>query len=300
MLQTQGLAPIDDLSRRRQIEARVAISVAVAMATLDTAITNTALPTIASDIGTDGASSIWVVNAYQLAVVATLLPLAALGEIVGHRRIYIIGLVLFTVTSLGCGLAWSLPTLVAARAAQGLGAAAVMSVNTALIRFIYPPRTLGRGLGFNALVVGLAFTLGPTVASVILSVGTWHWLFLVNVPAGMIAIGLSWRSLPVTERADRRFDAIAAALCAGCFLLLILGLAAVAHHDGWPLVMAEWAGALICGVGLIWRESGHPAPLLGDRPLPPAGLRALRADRDLLIRRARIGVRLVCPSCFRT
>ena len=262
MLQTQGLAPIDVLAKRTRIEAQVAISVAVAMATLDTAITNTALPTIASDIGTDGASSIWVVNAYQLAVVATLLPLAALGEIVGHRRVYIIGLILFTATSLGCGLAWSLPTLVAARAAQGLGAAAIMSVNTALIRFIYPARTLGRGLGFNALVVALAFTLGPTVASAILSVGTWHWLFLVNVPAGLIALALSWRSLPVTDRSVRRFDVIAAALCAGCFSLLILGLAGAAHHDGWPLVLAEWAGALICGVALVWRESGHPAPLL--------------------------------------
>jgi MFS transporter, DHA2 family, multidrug resistance protein len=262
MLQTQGVAPIDGLSKRRRLEAQVAISVAVAMATLDTAITNTALPTIASDIGTDAASSIWVVNAYQLAVVATLLPLAALGEIVGHRRVYIIGLILFTVTSLGCGLAWSLPTLVAARAAQGLGAAAIMSVNTALIRFIYPPSTLGRGLGFNALVVGLALTLGPTVASGILSFGTWHWLFLVNVPAGIIALALSWRSLPVTERAARRFDPIAAALCAGCFSLLILGLAAAAHGDGWPLILAEWGGALICGVALVWRESGHPAPLL--------------------------------------
>ncbi|WP_170937219.1 MULTISPECIES: hypothetical protein [Rhodomicrobium] len=73
---------------------------------------------------------------------------------------------------------------------------------------------------------------------------------------------LSWRSLPVTDRADRCFDPIASALCAGCFSLLILGLAAVAHHDGWPLVLVEWAGALICGVALVWRESSHPAPLL--------------------------------------
>lgn len=262
MLQTQGLTPGDDRSKSRRIEAQVAVSVAIAMATLDTVITNTALPTIASDIGTDGASSIWVVNIYQLAVVAALLPLAALGEIVGHRRVYIVGLVLFTATSLGCGLAWSLPTLVAARAAQGLGAAAIMSVNTALIRFIYPASMLGRGLGFNTLMVALGFTLGPSAASAILSVGTWHWLFLVNVPTGIIAIVLSWRSLPVTDRAARRFDAIAAALCAGCFSLLILGLAAAAHHDGWPLVLAEWGGALICGVALVWRESGHPAPLL--------------------------------------
>jgi DHA2 family multidrug resistance protein-like MFS transporter len=86
-----------------------------------------------------------VINAYQLAVVAFLLPLAALGDIVGHRRVYIAGLVLFTVTSLACGLAWSLPTLVGARALQGLGAAGIMSVNTALIRFAFRRRRSGAG-----------------------------------------------------------------------------------------------------------------------------------------------------------
>lgn len=262
MLQPPDLVPTQCVPRRQRIEAMVAISVAVGMATLDTAITNTALPTIARDIGTDGASSIWVVNAYQLVVVAALLPLAALGEIAGHRRVYIAGLILFTVTSLACGLAWSLPTLVAARAAQGLGAAAIMSVNTALIRFIYPARTLGRGLGMNALVVGLAFTVGPAVASAILSVTTWHWLFLINVPAGAIAMGLSWRSLPLTRRADRSFDAVAAILCAGCFALLILGFGAVAHGGSWWLVGAEWVGAALCGLALALREAGHPAPLL--------------------------------------
>ncbi|MBW4971829.1 MFS transporter, partial [Croceibacter atlanticus] len=84
----------------------------------------------------------------------------------------------------------------AARVAQGLGAAAVMSVNTALLRHIYPSKMLGRGLGYNSLVVGLAFTLGPTAASAILSVATWHWLYLINVPLGLLALGLGLRSLP--------------------------------------------------------------------------------------------------------
>ncbi len=239
-----------------------AIQVAVAMATLDTAIVNTALPTIAGDIQSSAAAAIWVVNSYQLVMVAALLPLAALGEIIGHRRIYITGLFLFTATSLACGLAWSLPTLVAARALQGLGAAAIMSVNSALIRFIYPSRRLGRGLGINALVVALAFTIGPTVASAILSVTTWHWLFLINVPAGLLAIGLSTRTLPTTGLAGHRFDVIAAALCAGFFSFLILGLGAVAHGAGWPIVCVEWAIAIGCGYALLRRESGHPAPML--------------------------------------
>ncbi len=260
--QPPATPPIDGLPSNERLQALVAISVAVAMATLDTAITNTALPTIARDIGTDGASAVWVVNAYQLVMVAALLPLASLGEIAGHRRVCIAGMLLFTATSLACGFAWSLASLVAARALQGLGAAAIMSVNTALIRFIYPARMLGRGVGFNALVVGVAFTLGPTVASAILSVTTWHWLFLINVPAGLVAIAFALRTLPVTVRASRRFDLIAAALSAGFFALLILGLGAVAHHSGWQLVAAEWTVAIVCGIALRRRESGHRAPIL--------------------------------------
>lgn len=262
MSQATATSVLDGLPHRQRLQALVAISVAVALATLDMAITNTALPTIAGDIGSDGASAIWIVNAYQLVMVAALLPLASLGEIVGHRRVYIAGLLLFTATSLACGSAWSLPTLVAARALQGLGAAAIMSVNTALIRFVYPARILGRGVGVNALVVGLAFTVGPTVASAILSVTTWHWLFLINVPAGLLAIALSLRALPVTARSRRRFDAIAAALCAAFFALLILGLGAVAHRAVWPLIAAQWCAAIACGYALLRRESGHPAPML--------------------------------------
>ncbi len=113
-----------ELTPARRRRATAAILAGVALATLDTAIANTALPTIAADLGVDPADSVWIVNAYQLAVVATLLPIAALGEIVGQRRVYLVGLALFTVASLVCALAWSLPALVAARVLQGVGASA--------------------------------------------------------------------------------------------------------------------------------------------------------------------------------
>src|SRR5579859_4770593 len=170
--------PMSAANRR----AMAAIMLAVALATLDTAIANTALPAIAADLHAAPAASVWIINAYQLAMVATLLPLAALGDIVGHRRIYIGGIALFTLASLACSLASTLPLLAAARVLQGLGASAIMSVNTALIRYLYPPHRLGRGLGTNALIVGVSFAVGPTVASLILSVATWPWLFAVNVP----------------------------------------------------------------------------------------------------------------------
>ena len=127
-------APIDGLPPDLRRWAIAAIFTALAMASLDTAIANIALPAIAADLHVSPADVVWVVNIYQIALVATLLPLGALGEIVGHERIYIGGLVLFTLASLGCALAWSLPSLTAARALQGLGASGIMSVNAALIR----------------------------------------------------------------------------------------------------------------------------------------------------------------------
>ena len=155
------------------------------MASLDTAIANIALPAIASDLHVGPADVIWVVNVYQIALVATLLPLGALGEIVGYERIYLGGLVLFTLASLACACAWSLESLLVARTLQGLGASGLMSVNTALVRFVYPNRLLGRGFGNNALVVATATTLGPTVASGILALGPWPWLFAINIPIGL-------------------------------------------------------------------------------------------------------------------
>ncbi len=270
-LQRSGQSLADGLSGRTRNAALIAISLAVAIATLDTAITNTALPTIAVQIHSDPSSVIWVVNAYQLAMVAMLLPFASLGEILGHRRVYIAGLLVFTATSLACGLAWSLPTLAAARALQGIGAAAIMSVNTALIRFIYPSKMLGRGVGLNALVVAVAFTVGPTVASGILSVASWHWLFWINVPVGIVAIMLSTRTLPATKRAVHHFDAMGALLCAGFFTFLLLGIGTAAHAGFSPLVIAECITAIVCVWLLQKRQSRHPAPMLaGDlfqRPL---------------------------------
>jgi DHA2 family multidrug resistance protein-like MFS transporter len=244
----------DGLPSDKRLAAVVAISLGIGMATLDTAIVNTALPTLAEGIGTDSASVIWVVNAYQLATIAAVLPFASLSDVVGHRRVFLGGLLVFVVASLFCGLAWSLPTLTAARVVQGLGAAAIMSVNIALLRHIYPAKILGRGLGYNSLVVGLAFTLGPTAASAILSVATWHWLYLINLPLGALALWLGVRAIPVIPITGHAFDRLAAILCAGLFALL--GLIAV---------------ALLCGLLLIRRQAGHPAPMLAvdlfKRPL---------------------------------
>src|ERR1700730_18680611 len=190
-LSKTGTPVMDGLPPHQRVPAMATLILAVGLATLDTAIANTALPTIAADLNASPAASIWVINAYQLALVVSLLPLAALGEIVGFRRIYLGGLILFTVASLICADSTTLPGLAGARILQGFGASGIMSVHTALIRIIYPSRQLGRGVGFNAMVVAVSSAIGPSVASAILSVASWQWLFAVNVPIGIVAIALA-------------------------------------------------------------------------------------------------------------
>ena len=228
---------------------------------VDAAITNTVLPTISAQLGSTPADVIWVITSYQLVMVAAMLPLAALGEVIGHRCVFVGGLLLFTVTSLFCGLAGSLPTLVAARAVQGLGAAAIMGANTALVRLIYPPQRLGRGLGINALVIALALAGGPVVASAVLSVATWHWLFYLNLPIGVFATLLAWK-LPVRQSVvDHSFNRVAALLCAGMFGMLIYGMGEVAHGFLNLRVVSEFLLALIFGLLLVRRERNRSVPI---------------------------------------
>ena len=262
IISADGPAAIDGLPAQRRGWAAAAIFTAVAMASLDTAIANIALPAIAADLHVGPADVIWVVNVYQIALVATLLPLAALGEIVGHRRIYLGGLLLFTLASLACAEAWSLPSLLIARVLQGLGASGIMSVNTALVRFVFPGRLQGRGFGYNAMVVATAFTLGPTIASLILAVGPWGWLFGVNIPFGLVAILIGLKTLPRTPRATHAFDFPGALLAAGCLGLFILGIGSAAHHAPPGLVLIELAAAALLGWILIRRQADHPAPML--------------------------------------
>ena len=242
--------------------ALLAILLAVSLGSLDTAIANTALPAIAADLQASPAASIWIINAYQMAIVATLLPFAALGDLWGPRKVFLGGLAFFTVSSLGCALASSLVSLTLARALQGVGASAIMSVNIALIRLIYPAHRLGRGVGLNALVVGVAFALGPTVASLVLSVASWPWLFAINVPLGMLCFAFGVSTLPRSEPRSHGFDPATAVLTGITFSALILALgAATQREDPRWWVLALLTAVLACAL-LLRRQAGHPAPML--------------------------------------
>ncbi len=254
----------DGLPVPQRYGAILAIALGITVAVLDGAIANVALPTIARDLNASPAESIWIVNAYQLAIVISLLPLAFIGDIVGYRRIYQCGLVLFSCTSLLCALSDSLTMLTLARILQGFGGAALMSVNTALLRIIYPQRHLGRGMGINSLIVAVSSAAGPTVAAAILSVASWQWLFLINVPVGIAALCLALRFLPdnTQKSQSQRFDVPSAILNALTFGLLISLLSGFAQGQNGTLLLLELVLLPIVGTLFIRRQLRLPFPLL--------------------------------------
>ncbi|MGF6610821.1 DHA2 family multidrug resistance protein-like MFS transporter [Paraburkholderia sp. WSM4175] len=242
--------------------AMLVIALSLTLAVLDSAIANVALPTIARNLNASAAASIWVVNAYQLAITISLLPLASLGDRIGYRRIYLSGLILFTVASFGCALSNSLATLALARVVQGFGAAGIMSVNTAIVRMIYPPTQLGRGVSINAMVVAVSSAVGPTVASGVLAVASWPWLFAINVPIGIAAIVGGFKALPMNPGHESPYDYLSAVMNAFVFGLLIFAVDGLGHGEHFGYVTLEALGALVIGYFFVRRQLTRPAPLL--------------------------------------
>lgn len=252
----------DGLPVPRRYWAIAAIAMAISMSVLDSTIANVALPSIARDFNATNAASIWVINAYQVAILVALLPLASLGEIVGYRRISQAGLVVFTIASLVCAFSTSLWMMSAARVIQGFGAAGIMSVNAALVRFTYPQRMLGRAIGINAVVVATSAAIGPTIASAILAVSDWRWLFAVNVPLGVVAILIALYALPESDRSPRRLNLVGSVLLIGTFGLLMIGLQSLAHDEALPLALAQLAGGCVLGVVLVRHEIDRVSPII--------------------------------------
>ncbi len=223
--------------------AYLALALAVAMSSLDGSIANIALPTLARELGTSPAESIWVVNGFQLAVTASLLAFAALGQLRGPSRVYRAGVIVFVVGSLACALARTLPLLIAARVLQGLGASAIMAISPAILRDIFPRAQLGRALGLNGVVVATSAAAGPTLGGLILAVLPWPWLFAINVPLGIANIALN-RALPRSERNRGWLDMPSVATSALGFALTIWGL------DGFARAEPAWTIALRLVVGI--------------------------------------------------
>ena len=223
----------DGLRRPQLIYAMISIFCGIFLSVVDGNICNVALPTIAQQLGVSSADSIWVVNAFQLVIMMTLLPFSTLGELYSYKRVYLGGVAVFTVASVFCTLSHSLPMLIASRAFQGLGASMMMSVNTSIAKLVFPKRHLGKGVSLNATVVALSAVSGPSIAAAILSVASWPWLFAINIPMGIVTFLMGWRFLPdnPTHVLGRKFNIKDALLNVLVFGLLI-GCIELYSHDG--------------------------------------------------------------------
>lgn len=258
---TTASLPLDEdgLAMPRRAVSALAVLAAIALAVIDGAIANVALPTMAAALDISPSASVWIVTGYQLAVVVTLLPAAALGESIGYRPVFVAGVALFTAASVLCALSPSLPWLVAARFLQGIGSACIMALMAAMVRHTYPHRLLGRAIGWTALCVALASAAGPTIGAAILGVAPWPWLFAVNLPIGAVVL-LASPALPQTVGTGQRLDRVSVVLNAGLFAPFVVGvdLAASRPALGFGLI----ALAALCGALLVRREWSEPAPLI--------------------------------------
>ena len=243
----------------QRMAAIAAVLAAMVLVVLTAAGANVALPTIARSLQVTAAEAVWVVTAYQMALVMALLPTAALGDSLGHRRVFTVGVALFTGASVLCAVSRSLPCLVAARFLQGIGGAAVMALGIALLRLIVPAQQLGAAIGWNALAVALSTAAGPMIGAMILSCAGWPWLFAVNLPVGMMVL-LATRALPSLAGTARRLDLASVALNAGAFAAVVIGVELLPSR---PALAASLIAATILGMAaLVRREMPREAPLI--------------------------------------
>ncbi|HKP57776.1 MAG TPA: MFS transporter [Polyangiales bacterium] len=232
---------------------------ALVLVVLDAVIANVALPAIARALQVSPAESVRVVTAYQMALVMTLLPCAAIGESWGYRPVYTAGVALFVFGSALCALAPSLSFLVAARFIQGLGGAAIMALGVALLRYIVSEGELGAAIGWNTLAVALASAAGPALGALVLSSASWRWLFAINLPLGALVL-LSTRVLPDVVGTARKLDRVSLALNAAGFAALVAGTELI---PGYVAAATLVLAAAIFGLfALVRREMGKPAPII--------------------------------------
>ena len=256
-LQTDPASEV--LREPQRTVAIAAVLAAMVLAVLDAAIANVALPTIAQSLQVTPDKSVWIMTAYQTALVMGLLPCAALGESLGYRRVFVAGVALFTAASVLCALSPSLPWLVAARLLQGLGAAAVMALGIALLRLVVPQNQLGAAIAWNALAVALASATGPTIGALMLSGASWHWLFAVNLPLGMMGL-LAARALPDHPGSARRIDRFSVALNVAALAALVVGAEVLLTA---PALAAGLLAAAALGLAaLVRREMRSETPLI--------------------------------------
>lgn len=249
------------LPKPRRKQAIIAISLGTALLVVDNSIATVALPTIAENLGVTAAASVSVVTVYQLVLLMAILPFSALGDRIGHKRLYQCGQMVFLAASLASALATTLPFLLFARATQALGVAAALSVSSALLRKIYPSTSLGRGFGLNSIIIASSAALAPTIGGLILAQGAWQWVFVAAAPFAALSLALG-RSLPTSAPSRAPYDLVGAAGFALVSGSLVIGLQAVVGGQFEATTVLLTAIGLIGGVWFIRREQRRTSPIL--------------------------------------
>ncbi|HZT15266.1 MAG TPA: DHA2 family efflux MFS transporter permease subunit [Gaiellaceae bacterium] len=252
--------------KQRTVWTFAITSVALFMVTLDNLVVTTALPVIRRDLRSGLSGLEWTVNAYTLTFAVLLLTGAALGDRFGRRRLFSIGLGIFTLASAAAALAPSIGALDAARAVQGLGGAIVMPLTLTILSAAVPPERRGLALGAWGGISGLAVALGPLVGGAVVSGISWHWIFWLNVPIGLVLAPLAWRRLEETHGPARTLDLRGLALASAGLLGIVWGLVR-GNEVGWgstEIVAALTAGGLLLATFVAW-ERRAPAPMLPMR-----------------------------------
>ena len=249
----------DGLPAPRRWLAIAVLLMTLVLVVLDSAIANIALTSIGASFHASPGDTVWVVSSYQLAVLIALLPCGALGEMWGPRRVFLAGVVLFTIASAACAFATSLPMLVVSRFVQGFGGGAIMALATMNLRFAVPQKLLGTIIGVNAMTIAIASAAGPGIAGAILAVAKWPWLFAVNIPIG-IAVLLCGGVLAHTHGVARKLDIGALIANTLMFVLFFSGADRMARA---PLLGgALIAASVVCLVVLLWIERHSKTPLV--------------------------------------
>ena len=233
------------------------------MILVDATIVSIATPAIQADLGASVDAVVWVTSAYLLAYAVPLLITGRLGDRFGPRRVYLVGLTVFTLASLWCGLTNSIEMLVVARVFQGLGASMMTPQTMAVITRTFPPNKRGQAMSLWGATAGVATLVGPILGGVLVDGLGWEWIFFVNVPVGVIAFVLAMRLVPRLPTHVRRFDWIGVALSAVGMFLLVFGIQEGQGYDWGPGVWALIVAGLVVLVGFVyWQKRNRVEPLM--------------------------------------
>ena len=211
--------------------AVLAILMGTFLSNLDASIANIALPVISRELITSASDAIWVVNAYQLVLAITILPLAAIGELIGYKKIFLAGMCIFIIGSLACFEADTIMQLVLARILQGLGGGGLATMGPALIRSVFPVKLTSRGIALLGLTVAISTSAGPSIASLILELSNWRWFFGINIPLGIIISIIAYFNLPSNITTKRDFDLRGMFYSGVAISLFIIGLGNIGSGD---------------------------------------------------------------------